>query len=219
MRWSRGFSFGLWNFQSGLGRWRRRREQDRGERTASSSRLLHSRWWSRVRKPSLHDHEPGDWRRRAEYVRGLPDACEYDLKLVSGDGVRGSWSLGSLRGELADKNRTRRLRAPRAPLEQRTRAAHARQIHLRLGDALGAFESGRVSTPIPAIVCARFSVSSAKSQAIRLDNGRSFLGGLEPPRALGLSFAVLGREFEIPSFMMGDQIGRKAEAASTSSGR
>jgi hypothetical protein len=35
---------------------------------------------------------------------------------------------------------------PSRAVEQRTRAAHTQQIDLRLGDALGAFESGRVST-------------------------------------------------------------------------
>ena len=43
-------------------------------------------------------------RRRAKWVRGMPDACEDDLEFVSGGtGVGGSWSLGPLRGKPADK--------------------------------------------------------------------------------------------------------------------
>ena len=43
--WSRGFSFGLWNFQSGLVRCRRLRGASRGLWTASSSPLRRSRGW------------------------------------------------------------------------------------------------------------------------------------------------------------------------------
>jgi hypothetical protein len=56
-----------------------------------------------VRQPSFRAHKPEDWRRRAKCVRGMPDACKDDLELVSGEGVGGSWSLGPLRGNLADK--------------------------------------------------------------------------------------------------------------------
>ncbi len=36
-------------------------------------------------------------------VRGVPEACKDELMFVSGHGVRGSWSLGPLRGKLADE--------------------------------------------------------------------------------------------------------------------
>ena len=55
------------------------------------------------RQPSFRAHKPEDWRRRAKCVRGMPDACKDNLELVSGEGVGGSWSLGPLRGNLADE--------------------------------------------------------------------------------------------------------------------
>ena len=56
------------------------------------------------RQPSFRAHKPEDWRRRSKCVRGMPDPCKDDLELVSGEGVGGSWSLGPLRGNLADKH-------------------------------------------------------------------------------------------------------------------
>jgi len=72
-------------------------------RTAPSLPLRRSRGWARGRRPSFRAHKPEDWRRRAKCVRGMPDACKDNLERVSGEGVGGSWSLGPLRGNSADK--------------------------------------------------------------------------------------------------------------------
>ena len=101
--WSRGFSCGLWTFQVGLALWRRRRGTSRGLRRAPWSPLRRSRRRVHRRQPSFRAHKPEDWRRRAKCVRGMPDACKDNLELVSGEGVGGSWSLGPLRRNLADK--------------------------------------------------------------------------------------------------------------------
>ena len=58
---------------------------------------------ARGRQASFRSRELGYLMRRAKCVRGVPEACRDDLVFVWEDGVRRSWSLGPVRGELADK--------------------------------------------------------------------------------------------------------------------
>ena len=84
------------------------------------------------RQPSFRAHKPEDWRRRAKCVRGMPDACKDNLERVSGEGVGGSWSLGPLRGNSADKQE-------KAFAAART---DARTIRLfRVGGRIGGFRA------------------------------------------------------------------------------
>ena len=55
--------------------------------------------------------EPGDWMRRAKWVRGVPEACWDDLMFAAVEGARRSWCLGPLRGKLADEHKKARAAA------------------------------------------------------------------------------------------------------------
>ena len=117
--WSRGFSFSLWNFQSGL--------MPLGAASGSKSRRLEGVFVAiaafervaRGRQPWFLAGEPGDWMRRAKCVRGVPKACRDDLVFVSGDGgsqvmVLGpaSGKAGGQTGEDPRRNKGRRADRP-----------------------------------------------------------------------------------------------------------
>jgi hypothetical protein len=75
--------------------------------------------------------------RRAKCVRGAAEACRDDLVLVSGGAVRRSWSLGGLRGKLADKQEKTRA----------TASADARCVRLfPVGGRIGGVRAHLVST-------------------------------------------------------------------------
>ena len=147
----------LMEFSVGIGRWRRRQRTGGRLRASPWSSLRPSRLRARGQWSSFRADRAGVWRRRAKRMRGMSEACEDDLELVSGERVarHGPWARF---GESWRTNRRRPLRQ-----QGQTRGS---------SDVFGSADGSAASAPIwprGCIVCrSRRSSRRARAASLRL---------------------------------------------------